>query len=245
MAYRVDRLRRYPVKAMGGESLDVATVDRRGITWDRWYAVEDDDGRFASAKSSRRFRRRDAVFGFGAAVVDGTVRVHGHGGDWPAGDPALDELLSELTGDPVRVAEERNVQHQDGGQVSLVGTASLAWCAEHLQADLDPRRLRVNIVLDTDEPFVEESWVGRSVTIGEAELRVVERIPRCRTVDIVQAQEGVHTTTDLLRPLTRSRDMCLAMYADVVRPGSIRVGDAAEPATNRFTAERAATHPRS
>lgn len=241
MAYRVDRLRRYPVKAMGGEALEVAPLDRRGISWDRWYAVEDDDGRFAAAKSSRRFRRRDAVFGFAAAVVNGRVRVRSHGGEWPAGDPALDALLTELMGDPVRVAEERDVQHQDGGQVSLVGSASLAWCAEHLQADLDPRRLRVNIVLDTDEPFIEETWLGRSVTIGDAELRVVERIPRCRTVDIVQAQEGVRTTTNLLRPLTLAREMCLGMYAEVVRPGPIRIGDHAEPATNRSTTEQAAT----
>ena len=70
----VTALRRYPVKAMGGESLPRATLDARGLTGDRWYAVVDGDGRFATAKDSRRFRRRDEVFAYAATTgADGTV----------------------------------------------------------------------------------------------------------------------------------------------------------------------------
>src|SRR5689334_16379501 len=64
----VTALRRYPVKAMGGEPLDLARFDARGLLGDRWYAVEDTEGRFASGKDTRRFRRRDRVFDYGATT---------------------------------------------------------------------------------------------------------------------------------------------------------------------------------
>jgi uncharacterized protein YcbX len=51
-------IRRYPVKAMGGESLDSVQVEARGVLGDRRYAVVDGDGKLASGKHSRRFRRR-------------------------------------------------------------------------------------------------------------------------------------------------------------------------------------------
>jgi uncharacterized protein YcbX len=79
------------------------------------------------------------------------------------------------------------------------------------------------VVLETSEPFVEESWIGRLVQVGEVELSVVARIERCRTVDL--AQDGVPGTTPLLKALGRSRDVCLGIYAEVVRPGRIAVDD--------------------
>ena len=91
-------------------------------------------------------------------------------------------------GDPVRVLAEDATPHQDAGQVSLVGTASLDWCREHLGVDADRRRIRPNLVVDTSEPFVEETWSG-VLTVGGARLRVVRRVERCRMVDI--AQEGL------------------------------------------------------
>lgn len=220
---RVSEVRRYPVKSMGGESLERVSLDPRGIVGDRWYAVTDDDGRLASGKDSRRFRRRDAVFDWSAAMVGSAVTLRGPTGEWPAGDPALDSALSDAMGDRVRLLAEADVQHQDGGQVSLVGTASLTWCREHLGVDADPRRLRVNLVVETTDPFEEEGWVGSSLGIGSAGLRLVERIPRCRMVDL--AQDGLDSTTPWLKALGGDRELCLGVYADVVTPGAIAVGD--------------------
>ena len=59
-------------------------------------------------------------------------------------------------GAPVRITAEAGVPHQDLGSVSIVSTATLQWCADRWGGSPDPRRLRVNIVVDSDEPFVEE-----------------------------------------------------------------------------------------
>ncbi len=216
---------------MAGEVLDAVQVDSRGLVGDRWYAVVDDDGRLGSGKDSRRFRRRDAVFDHAAATTGGGVRVTGPGGSWQVGDPALDGALSALMGDPVRVRAETDVPHQDAAPVSLVGTATLDWCREHLDVDPDVRRIRANVVVATDEPFIEEGWVGTEVEVGGVVLRVLERTVRCRMVDV--AQDGLPEEPGFLRALGRERDACLgrvrrgahARHDPGRRPGERPVSD--------------------
>jgi uncharacterized protein YcbX len=220
----VSAVRRYPVKSMGGESLSAVEVDGRGLAGDRWYAVVDAEGRLASGKSTRRFRRRDEVFGHRAATRHDGVVVSSGEQAWRVGDPALDQQLSTAMGTAVRVLPEVGTPHQDDGQVSLVGTASLRWCAERWGGEPDARRVRANLVVDTDDPFVEDGWSGRLLTIGTATLRGVSPIPRCRMIDV--AQDGVRPDTKWLGPLAAGRDMALGVYLDVVAPGRIAVGDA-------------------
>ncbi|MCW2810330.1 MAG: hypothetical protein JWP61_788 [Friedmanniella sp.] len=221
----VERIRRYPVKSMGGEELATVRFNQRGMVGDRWYAVEDAAGLFASGKSTRRFRRRDAVFDYSASTTASGVTVSGVDGSWVVGDPALEEHLSERMAAPVRVLPEHQTPHQDMGAVSLVGTASLDWCAARWNLNADPRRLRVNLVVRTDEPFVEESWVGCRVVVGSVELLVRERIPRCRMIDL--DQDGSAARGPWLKPLADERQMMLGVYADVIRPGVVCIGDAA------------------
>ncbi len=225
MAPRIASIRRYPVKSMGGESLDDVALTERGLAGDRWFAVQDAEGHFASGKNTRRFRRRDEVFDFAARTdAGGAVRVSGPGVDLPAGDPVLDTVLSERMGAPVRVLPEASVSHFDDCPVSLVGTATLVWCAEHWGIDADPRRLRVNLVVETQEPFVEEAWLGQRHQVGGASLEFVKKVERCRMIDV--AQDGASAEGRWLKPLSAEREMCAAVYARVVVPGMIRLGDA-------------------
>jgi uncharacterized protein len=214
-------IRRYPVKAMGGESLESVQVVLRGLVGDRGYAVVDGDGKLATGKHSRRFRRRDEVFEFAARSTPDGIRVTGRGGEWAAPSDALDGALSEAMGDAVRVLPETSTPYFDAGHVSLVGSASLAWCREHLGVDADARRIRPNLVIETQEPFVEEAWTV--VEIGGVLLTPVERIERCRMIDI--AQEGLPREGRWLKALTQAREMNLGVYADVARSGRLGVGD--------------------
>lgn len=223
MAAALVSIRRYPVKGMGGEFLDAVEVDDRGLVGDRWFAVEDVEGHFASGKRTRRFRRHDEVFDYAARTGGDGVIVTGREGEWRVGDEALDSLLSARMGEPMRVLPETIERHQDGGQISLIGSATLAWFEQRWDINADPRRLRVNLVIETSEPFIEESWVGDSISIGEVGLKVVERVERCRTIDL--DQDGVDARGRWLKPLAGEREMCAAVYADVEAPGRIVVGD--------------------
>ena len=221
----VVEIRRYPVKAMAGESLESVSVsvDPRGLVGDRRFAVLDDDGRMATGKDSRRFRRRDAVFDFRATSTTEGVRVEGHGGSWLVGDPRLDEALTTHLGARVRVAPEAGVPFHDASPVSIVGTASLEWCRDHQRVDADVRRLRTNVLVATTEPFVEETWVGELIRVGGVELVVSERTERCRMVDI--AQDGLPPQRGWLKALGRERGLCLGVYADVTSAGRLALGD--------------------
>ena len=190
---------------------------------DRWFCVVDADGKLATGKHSQRFRRYDEVFEYSASMVGDDVQVVGSSGSWRIGDAGLDQALSDHFGAEVRVQRETGTPYQDAGQVSLVGTASLEWCREHLAVDGDRRRIRPNLVVRTTEPFVEETWAGATIRVGDVELSVVERIERCRMVDI--AQEGLPEQAGWLKALGRERDLSLGMYAEVHTPGRIDLGD--------------------
>jgi uncharacterized protein YcbX len=225
-ALQLQEIRRYPVKAMGGESLASVEVDRRGLVGDRVYAVVDADGKLATGKHSRRFRRRDEVFEFASRTTGDGVRVSGRGGEWVTPDDELDRVLSEAMGDDVHVLPETTTPYFDAEPVSLIGTASLAWCREHLGVDADRRRIRANLVVRTDEPFVEESWTG-PVVVGEVRLRPVQRIERCRMIDI--AQEGLPPEGRWLKALSETREMCLGIYLEIAQPGTVSLGDTVRP----------------
>lgn len=232
MEMTVAGLRRYPVKSMGGETLETVDVDLRGLVGDREFAVRDGAGKFASGKNTKRMARRDRIFEFAARTADAVagsgseVVVAHRGRQWRAGEPALDAHLTAALDAEVQVVAEAGGSHFDEGPVSLVGTATLEWCARELGVDADPRRLRVNIVVQTTEPFEEESWVG-DVVVGGATLRPVGRLGRCRTIDAVQ--DGVQETTRWLKPLGERREAFLAIYCDVVSPGAVSVGDPVLP----------------
>jgi hypothetical protein len=92
---------------------------------------------------------------------------------------------------------------------------------------VDPRHLRANLVVETAEPFAEEAWVGRQVSVGGVVLTVNERIERCRMVDVEQAD--LPALGGLLKAVGAHRDLCAGVYADVAQPGSLAVGDDVTP----------------
>ena len=94
-------------------------------------------------------------------------------------------------------------------------------------------RYRPNLVLDVDvEPFAENEWVGREISVGEVLLRGTLPTPRCSVPtlehgDLPRAPHAVRV------PLRDNRvDVpgfgtlpCAGVYADVVVPGTVREGD--------------------
>lgn len=223
---RLVELWRFPVKSMAGERLTSVDVDDRGLVGDREWAVYDEEGRLASGKRTNRFRRMDEVFTLSARTVGDHVEVLlPDGRQVVAGEGPADLALSDHFGEEVELAPEADIAHQDAGQVSLVGTATLrelgTMCG--LDEPVDPRHLRANLVVETAEPFEEEGWVGREVRAGQVVLRLVERIERCRMVDLEQV--GLPALGGLLKVVGAERDLCAGVYADVVEPGAIAEGD--------------------
>ncbi len=220
-------IRRFPVKSTGGERLENARVDKRGLVGDRGWAIYDADEKMASGKNTRRLRRMDPVFDVTSRMVDGARVPQIQVGSSPwldAGSVDADDVVSAHMGQPVHLKPERDIAHFDDGQVSLLGTASLtALGALSNEGPVDARHFRTNLLLDTIEPWVEESWTGRTLRIGDVVLRVVGQVERCRTINL--AQDGAKANRRLLKTVGVHRNMRLGVYADVVDPGTLQLGD--------------------
>jgi uncharacterized protein YcbX len=221
---RVVALRRFPLKSVLGELRDVVDVEVRGVVGDRTWSVRTASGKIASGKNTRRFAAVDGMLLLRAEEHDGRVEITFPDGTRRAVDEAATtEALSRHLGHPVTIARETDVSHFDDGPVSIVGSASVEALGRERDQEVDPARFRPNIVVHTDEPFIEDAWIGRRLTIGTAVLRVEARSPRCVMIDMrtadLPAQHGNLTS------IGRLNEACLGVIASVEVPGRIEIGD--------------------
>lgn len=79
--------------------------------------------------------------------------------------------------------------------VSIINLASLRDFEARTGARIDPLRFRCNLIVDGIAPWSEFEWLERSVTIGDARLKVEKRIVRCpaTTVDPVSGTRDLET----------------------------------------------------
>src|SRR5439155_7210318 len=106
---------------------------------------------------------------FYGRTVTGRV-VHG---PWNA-------ALSAYVGRPVRLVradEESGAIDRDRGTISLLSQASLDELARRSGAQaVDGRRFRMLFSVDGVGPHEEDEWLGRDVRIGEAVVRLHNRV---------------------------------------------------------------------
>lgn len=222
---RIAQLWRYAVKSLRGERCEELRVDERGVEGDRRYALVNADGKFGSHKSTRRFVRMKGLFDLAGRHVDGaTSVVFADGATLGADDAALASALSQHVGQPVTLAAEAAVSHQDAGALHIVTTASLRWLSERV-SNVDVRRFRPNIVIEAEgAKLLEQDWVGRTLTLGDVELTITEPTERC--VMTTLAQEDLPKDPKVLRAIAQEASARFGVYASVVRPGLLRDGDA-------------------
>lgn len=227
----VSLLARYPVKSMRGERLARAELEPRGFVGDRQWAVYTADGGIGSGKSSRRFRRVDGLLGFRASLVEpaGTVPLieSPAGQRFRADQPDADELLSAALHQPLRLDREGGIRHHDDSGLHLVTTAGVRKLADLLGDAVDVARFRPNLVLDVPGTgFVEDGWTGRELRLGsEVVIRLGAGMKRCVMVDLAQGPLG--RDGRILKVLGQERQLLLGLKAEVVRAGTVRLGDPA------------------
>lgn len=157
--------------------------------------------------------------GPGASVTVGywgrTIMVAAHPGP-------VSDALARLLGRPallVRAAGGERFIY--GLPVAVWFTRELAVLGRRVGADLDPRRFRLAIGLTGDAPAL-----GSTLAVGDAVVRLAEPILRCPIIDW-DVGSGA-PDLDLLARLREGRARPVFGYGcTVVRPGRVRVGDAA------------------
>lgn len=223
----VESLWRFPVKSMLGESNEEIELTPDGVVGDRRYAIRDASGRLGSGKRTKAFSKIDGLFDFRARYEgERAVIVLPDGTMMAADDASIDEVLSERLSQPVTLVREDGGGHLDDSPIHLLTTASLAWLEAGLpDAQIDERRFRPNIVVAANgrEP-IEQEWIGRRVEIGESlVLRITAPTERCGMVS--HAQDDLQRDPRVLRYVKNQSDLMFGVYAAVVCPGTVRVGD--------------------
>jgi uncharacterized protein len=198
---------RYPVKSLAGESLTDAQLTSLGIPADRIVQVLGPEGARTSRRHYRLLGLRGTLGDDGRVLIDGLpwdhpnalarVRAAAGADAWLAHDegPRRFDVL------PLLVATD--------GAVDAFGR--------------DVRRLRPNILIGGVAGLAEFDWEGSELHIGDAVIGIDSRRGRCpmTTVD----PDTLERDPEVLRDIGRRFGGRLALNAEVLVPGHVRVGD--------------------
>ena len=233
---RVCEIVRYPVKSMAGIAAAAAFLGWHGLEGDRRFA----------------FRRVGVDSGFpwlSASRLPELLLYHPVGLDESSGEPVpthvrtpagacvelrSDELRAEIAGRFGSDVELMKLRHGifDHAAVLVIATATMAGIGREAGLELDGRRFRANIVVETErsEPFIEDAWVGGMLVFGDGDVRpavsVVERDERCVMINL--DPDTAQQDARVMKTVVRLNGNCAGVYATVVRSGMIRVGDRVE-----------------
>lgn len=235
--YRIHSLHYYPVKALGGQTVQQHTLEARGFKDDRRWMFIDEHGRFLSQRNNRSMVHWQAAVAGDDLVItalDGqqsfiipqartsaekvTVTVWD---DTFQADLIEVTKLTELTSamnisgarlvylgdsshrpiDPRYAKAGEEVSFADGYPYLITTTASLADFSKRVGEELAMSRFRPNIVIETDEPWLEDNW--HNLTIDGQPFRIPKPCARCQVITIDQAT-GVQRM-ELLAELAKFR----------------------------------------
>ena len=109
----------------------------------------------------------------------------------------------------------------------IVTTATLAHLKSlHPQSDWDRRRFRPNVVIETEpgaEGLLEQAWIGKRLTLGDARVDCTETAPRCGAV--TRAQRDFDADKTILRTIVKDTNQNVGVYGTVVNDGDLYIGD--------------------
>jgi uncharacterized protein len=256
---RVTRLAIYPVKGLGGQLLDGAQVQDRGLAWDRRWMLVGDDQRFLSQRQVPKMATIKA-----AVTGEELVLSHQNGRITvplkpPESAPKIqvtiwnDRVAAALLPDygqwlsetlhhrcdlvfmPDTTLRGVNPKYARAGEIVgfadaypilLIGAASLEDLNARLDYPVPMDRFRPNIVVSTNEPFIEDQW--GEIEIGSTLVCGTKASARC-LVPTVDQLTGECTGPEPIRTLARYRrfgdGVYLGQNLTIRRTGRIAVGD--------------------
>jgi uncharacterized protein len=205
------QLWRYPVKSMAGERIERVYAGPLGLTGDRVVQVYDGRGRLVTA------RTHPLLLGLhGTTGPDGEPLVD----DRPWDAPDVRARVEAIVGTGARLVRNEHPARFDVLPL-LVGTDGAIAAFGR-----DGRRLRPNLIVGGVPGLAERSWEGRVLRVGPVLIGLADLRGRCvmTTVD----PDTLARDAKILRDIVRRFDGRLALNAEVVQGGELRVGEEVE-----------------
>jgi uncharacterized protein YcbX len=230
---RVCEIVRYPIKSMAGTTTESAFLGWHGLAGDRRFA----------------FRRLGDHSGFPwltASRLPELLLYHPFGLDESTGEPlprhvrtpagahpelrsaALESEIAERFGGRVELMQLKHGIF-DEAAISVISLATIAGIGREAGLELDRRRFRANIVVETErcEAFLEDAWVGRMLVFGDRDPRPTVSVTMCdaRCMMVNIDPETGKQDARVMKTIVRLNNNNAGVYGTVVQTGAIRVGD--------------------
>lgn len=225
---------RYPIKSMAGVPTESAKLGWHGLDGDRRFAFRriGDASSFPWLSASR----------LAELVLYQPVGLDNSGGEStpthvraPSGallelrSAELDAEITERFGSRVELMQLKHGIF-DEAAISVISLATIAGISrEAVIEDLDRRRFRANIVLETEgsEPFLEDEWVGGTLVFGDGAQppAVSVTMPDLRCVMVNLDPDTAAKDSRVMKTVVRLNQNNAGVYATVVRTGTINVGE--------------------
>lgn len=243
MTGRLAQICRHPIKGHGREDLaSVRLLAGECLPWDRHWAVAHDAARLTEGWNPcvnfARGAKASALMAITSRldVATGVITLtHPDQGeirfspDVPADLERFLDWVRPLNpqdrAQPAQiVSADRGMTDSEFPSISIGSLASLSDLSARMGQDLSPHRFRANLWLDGGAAWAEFGWIGQTLRIGDALLRIEERITRCKATT-VDPTTG-HPDADTLGALeTAFGHQDFGVYAVVIEGGPIAVGD--------------------
>jgi MOSC domain-containing protein len=244
-------LYRYPVKGLSPEPMERMEL-RAGETApsDRIYAIENGPGRFDPehpqhlAKINFLMLARDERLATLKTRFDETThtltilrdnkQVSRGQLSTPLGRKMVEQFLAaymqaELRGAPKIVFAEGHTFTDCAAKcLHIVSLDTLHELERAAGMPLNPLRFRPNLVMEGLGTWEEFKWIGKTLTVGTTEFHVTSRAQRCAATDVDPDTGRRETAISAVLQRTWGH-ADFGVYAQVVRGGTIAVGDAIAP----------------
>ena len=229
---RVHHLVRYPVKSMAGIAIDSTTLGWHGLPGDRRFAFRrlNDNSGFPWLSASRLpemiLYRPHGLDENSDEPLPTHVRTP-HGADLAVNSAELQQLIAEKFGNPVELMKLKHGIFDDA-TVSVINLPTIAAIGREAEHDLDHRRFRPNIVIDTEsrEPFQEDNWIGGRLVFGDNDdgpmIDLTLRDLRCVMINL--DPETAQQDPNIMKAAVRLNHNNAGAYGTVTRTGPISVG---------------------
>ena len=227
---RIKSIFRYPVKSMAGVQLDDAVLGWHGLKGDRRFAVRrlSDQSGFPWLTASR-LPELLLYKPFGEASVDHDLPTHVRTPDGAEFSLDSDELRDEISRRHGGRVQLMQLKHGifDDATVSVIDVATVRAVEREAGRPLDVLRFRPNIVIEgnTDEPFAEDQWVGKTLRYGTDDegpaVSITMRDLRCVMINLDPAT--AESDTSVMKAALRLNTNHAGVYATVISSGEVRI----------------------
>lgn len=220
----IRHISRYPVKSMQGESLESVDIDFVGLPFDRAFAFVK-DGVYTpfpwfTARDCPELLQCRPILGEGRWP---TVRVDTPGGEFELASAEFKTRLLEWSGLSASLRTDYR-GCQDVAYISIISTATIRALSEAGGVPTDYRRFRMNFVVDVgEEPFTENAWAGKALSLSGASIAIHQPDRRCNMITL--HPETGESTPAVLKQAGELNSACAGMYGSVLVEGRVTVGD--------------------